>query len=75
MKKIISLIGIVAIMLLMTLTAFAGDVPEALGYEDDAQIFIGTLAKLPKKVAMPPFLYEFSGNIPNFVKSRQRGDK
>jgi len=43
MKKIISLIGIVAIMLLMTLTAFAGDVPEALGYEDDAQIFIGTL--------------------------------
>lgn len=43
MKKIISLIGIVAIMLSMTLTAFAGDVPEALGYEDDAQIFIGTL--------------------------------
>ena len=43
MKKIISLLGIIVIMLSMTLTAFAGDVPEALGYEDDAQIFIGTL--------------------------------
>lgn len=43
MKKIISFIGIVAIMLSMTLTTFAGDVPEALGYEDDAQVFIGTL--------------------------------
>ena len=43
MKKIISLLGIIAIMLSLTLTAFAGDVPEALGYEDDAQIFIGTL--------------------------------
>jgi len=43
MKKIISLLGIIAIILSMTLTAFAGDVPEALGYEDDAQIFIGTL--------------------------------
>lgn len=43
MKKLISLISLIAIMLSMTLTAFAGDVPEALGYEDDAQIFIGTL--------------------------------
>ena len=43
MKKIISLIGIIAIMLSAILTAYAGDVPEALGYEDDAQIFIGTL--------------------------------
>ena len=43
MKKIISLLGIIAIILSMTLTAFAGDVPEALSYEDDAKIFIGTL--------------------------------
>ncbi len=43
MKKIISFVGIITIMLSMTLTAFAGDVPEALGYEDEAQIFIGTL--------------------------------
>ena len=43
MKKIICLIGIVAIMLSMTHAGYAGDVPEALGYEDDALIFIGTL--------------------------------
>ena len=43
MKKLISFIGIIAIMLSMTLTAFAGDIPEALGYEDEAQIYIGTL--------------------------------
>ena len=43
MKKIISLIGIIAIMLSAILTAYAGDVPEALSYEDDAKIFIGTL--------------------------------
>ena len=43
MKKLVSLIGIVAIMLLSMLTAYAGDVPEALSYEDDAKIFIGTL--------------------------------
>ncbi len=43
MKKIISFVVIITIMLSMTLTAFAGDVPEALGYEDEAQIFIGTL--------------------------------
>lgn len=43
MKKLVSLIGIVAIMLLSMLTAYAGDVPEALSYEEDAKIFIGTL--------------------------------
>ena len=43
MKRIISLLGIIGIILSMTLTAYAGDVPEALSYEDDAKIFIGTL--------------------------------
>ena len=32
MKKIISLIGIIAFMLSTMLTAYAGDVPEALSY-------------------------------------------
>ena len=39
MRKIISFIGIVAIMLSMTLTAFAGSIPEDLLHSDDAQIF------------------------------------
>lgn len=43
MKKLISFISMIAIMLSMTLTAFAGDIPEALAFEDDAKIFIGTL--------------------------------
>ncbi|MBQ4528040.1 MAG: hypothetical protein II998_08205 [Clostridia bacterium] len=43
MKKIICLLSIVLLMLSMTVTAFAGDVPEALGYEDDAMVFVGTL--------------------------------
>lgn len=43
MKKIISLIGIVAIMLSMTLTAFAGSIPEDLLSDDDAKLYIGAI--------------------------------
>ena len=39
MKKLISLLGITAIILSMTLTAFAGSIPEDLLHSDDAQIF------------------------------------
>ncbi|MBQ7033949.1 MAG: hypothetical protein IJN25_09885 [Clostridia bacterium] len=39
MKKGIGLIGIIAGMLSMTLTAFAGSIPEDLLHEDSAQIF------------------------------------
>ena len=43
MKKIISLIGIVAFMLSMTLTAFAGSIPEDLLSDDDAKLYIGAI--------------------------------
>lgn len=43
LKKIIGLISIIAIMLSMTLTALAGDVPESLLVEDDAKLYIGTI--------------------------------
>ena len=39
MKKVISFIGIIAIMLSATITAFAGSIPEDLLHEDYAQIF------------------------------------
>lgn len=39
MKKIISFIGIITIILSMTLTVFAGSIPEDLLHEDYAQIF------------------------------------
>lgn len=43
MKKIISFIGIIAILLSMTLTAFAGSIPEDLLAEDNANLYIGTI--------------------------------
>ncbi len=43
MKKIVSLIGVIAILLTMSVSVFAEDIPEALAFEDDAKIFIGTL--------------------------------
>ena len=39
MKKIISFLSIIAIMFSMTLTTFAGSIPEDLLHSDDAQIF------------------------------------
>jgi len=39
MKKIIGLISIIAITLLMSITALAGSIPEDLLHSDDAQIF------------------------------------
>ncbi len=39
MKKLISLFSFMAIMLTMSLTVFAGSIPEDLLYEDEAQIF------------------------------------
>lgn len=43
MKKFIILLSTIIILFGISTSVFAGDVPEALGYEDDAQIFIGTL--------------------------------
>ena len=39
MKKVISILLLVAIMLSMSITAFAGSIPEDLLHSDDAQIF------------------------------------
>lgn len=39
MKKVISILSLVAIMLSMSITAFAGSIPEDLLHEDFAQIF------------------------------------
>ena len=39
MKKIVGLIAIITIMLSMTLTAFAGSIPEDLLHSDEALIF------------------------------------
>lgn len=43
MKKIIGFIGIITVMLLMSLTAFAGSIPEDLMNEDNAKIFFAEI--------------------------------
>lgn len=49
MKKIISLIGVIAIFLTMSVTVFAGDVPESLLGEDGAKVFIGRVENVKLK--------------------------
>ena len=43
MKKIISILGIICMLVSLCVPAWAGDIPEAFSYEDDAKVFIGTL--------------------------------
>ncbi len=43
MKKLIAVFVVVSTLLLSCLPVWAGDIPEALSYEDDAKVFIGTL--------------------------------
>ena len=45
MKKIVGFISMAIIMLSLSVSVFAGDVPEALLDQDDAQVFIGTVGK------------------------------
>lgn len=43
MKNLIAVFVVVSTLLLSCLSVWAGDIPEALSYEDDAKVFIGTL--------------------------------
>ena len=49
MKKLISLVGVIGILLAMSITAFAGDVPECLLGEDGAKVFIGRVEDVKLK--------------------------
>lgn len=49
MKKIVSLIGVIAILLTISVSVFAGDVPESLIYEDTAKVFLGTVENHSRK--------------------------
>ncbi len=42
-KKITAILFVICLLVLGCLPAVAGDIPEALSYEDDAKVFIGTL--------------------------------
>ena len=41
MKKIICLLGVMTILFTMSISVFAGDAPEGLLSNDDAQVFFG----------------------------------
>lgn len=43
MKKLIAVFVVVSTLLLSCFPVLAGDIPEALSYEDDAKVFVGTL--------------------------------
>ena len=45
MKKIVVLFGVIAVLLCMSVSVFAGDVPEGLLHEDTAKVFLGTVAR------------------------------
>ena len=49
MKRLICLLGIIAIMLSMSVSVFAGDIPESLLSEDGAKLFIGTVVDVKLK--------------------------
>lgn len=53
MKKIISLLCLITIMMSMTFTAFAGDVPEGLLSNDEAQIFFGEILSFSEDAEIP----------------------
>ena len=49
MKRFISLIGVIAILLTMSVSVFAGSVPEDLLQEDTAKVFLGTVKNYTTK--------------------------
>lgn len=73
MKKSLAFIGIILILFTLTLHVFAGDVPEALNYEDNALLYVGTLkdfetdvtSSAPKvtNVTVIP-TYKIKGDVP-----------
>lgn len=45
MKKIVGLLTVIAVLLCMSFSVFAGDVPEGLLHKDTAKVFLGTVER------------------------------
>lgn len=65
MKKTFILLSMLAVFFTMSATVFAGDVPEALSYEDNAKVFIGTLKDFEQHNSSSPKIQNVSV-IPTF---------
>ena len=64
MKKVVGLLGIIAIMLSMTLVAFAGSIPEDLLTDDNAKLYIGMIEEFTdEEIPSSPYIKVTSVSI------------
>lgn len=73
MKKVHSIFIIVIMLLSMSFTAFAGDVPEGLLYEDNAKVFLGTVANYTTK-DIPSAPYTIIDTVEVIPTEKIKGD-
>ena len=68
MKKIISLLSLIAIMLSMSITVLAGSIPEDLLHSDDAQIFFAEVLSIYEHTVELSPVKKIKGNIKTGTK-------
>ena len=73
MKKIICLLGVIAILFTMSISVFAGDVPEGLLYEDNAKVFLGTVSNYTTK-DIPAAPYTIIDTVEVIPTEKIKGD-
>lgn len=73
MKKIICLLGTIAILFTLSISVFAGDVPEGLLYEDDARVFLGTVVNYTTK-DIPAAPYTIIDTVEVIPTEKIKGD-
>ena len=73
MKKLICLLGVFVITLTMSISVFAGDVPEGLLYEDNAKVFLGTVANYTTK-DIPSAPYTIIDTVEVIPTEKIKGD-
>ena len=73
MKKLISLLGVIAILLTMSVSVFAGSVPESLLSEEGAKVFIGTVENYTTK-EIPSAPYTMIDTVEFIPTEKIKGD-
>ena len=73
MKIIICLLGTIAILFTLSISVFAGDVPEGLLYEDDARVFLGTVVNYTTK-DIPAAPYTIIDTVEVIPTEKIKGD-
>ena len=73
MRKLFMLSVLIILFLTTSLTTFAGDVPEGLLYEDDAKVFLGTVANYTTK-DIPAAPYTIINTVEVIPTEKIKGD-